>query len=112
MWYNPNTGKLSLSQPNITEYQMDEITLEMLEVIIGIDEDYMLVPDKPSEDYYFDNWNWIAKVSEPIVVPKSISPRQARIALLQVGLLDDIEAMLSSDKAMQIWWLVGRWGIL
>lgn len=49
MWYNPKTGNFALSQPNITEYKMDEITLEMVEVIIGADEDYILVPDKPSE---------------------------------------------------------------
>ena len=35
---------------------------------------------------------------------KPISPRQARLILLQYGLLDDIEAMLSTDRAMQIWW--------
>ena len=33
-----------------------------------------------------------------------LSPRQARLILLQYGLLDDIEAMLSTDRAMQIWW--------
>jgi len=39
-----------------------------------------------------------------IEVPQSITPRQARLALLQVGLLDDVEALLTLDKAMQIWW--------
>jgi len=33
-----------------------------------------------------------------------LTPRQARLILLQYGLLDDIEAMLSTDRAMQIWW--------
>lgn len=34
----------------------------------------------------------------------SLSPRQARLILLQYNLLDDIEAMLLNDRAMQIWW--------
>ncbi|MCI4437555.1 MAG: hypothetical protein JHC33_12175 [Ignisphaera sp.] len=40
----------------------------------------------------------------PIVVPDQISPRQARLALLQDNLLDKVNSMLSNDKAMQIWW--------
>ena len=35
---------------------------------------------------------------------KPISPRQARLILLQYNLLDDIEAMLATDRTMQIWW--------
>lgn len=69
MWYNPKTGNFSLSQPNITEYKMDEITLEMVEVIIGADEDYILVPDKPNEDHYFDNGNWV--LNPPIQLSSS-----------------------------------------
>lgn len=33
-----------------------------------------------------------------------ISPRQARLILLQYGLLDDIEALLANDRALGIWW--------
>lgn len=35
---------------------------------------------------------------------KVLTPRQARLILLQNELLDEIETMLASDKAMQIWW--------
>ncbi len=38
------------------------------------------------------------------LVPKTITPRQARLVLLGAGLLDDIEALLATDKTMQIWW--------
>ena len=38
------------------------------------------------------------------LVPKVITPRQARLALLQATLLDDVELLLANDKAMQIWW--------
>ena len=38
------------------------------------------------------------------LVPKTITPRQVRLVLLGAGLLDDIEVLLATDKAMQIWW--------
>lgn len=43
-------------------------------------------------------------IEEVIQVPQTLTPRQARLILLQYELLDDIEAMLSTDRAMQIWW--------
>jgi hypothetical protein len=38
------------------------------------------------------------------LVPQQVTPRQARLALLQATLLDEVEALLVNDKAMQIWW--------
>jgi hypothetical protein len=38
------------------------------------------------------------------LVPKTITPRQARLALLQATLLDEVEAMVATDKSMGIWW--------
>ena len=38
------------------------------------------------------------------LVPKEITPRQARLILLQYELLDDIEAMIATDRALGIWW--------
>jgi len=40
----------------------------------------------------------------PIEVPKMLTPRQARLALLAVGLLDEVDTLLADNKAMQIWW--------
>lgn len=37
-------------------------------------------------------------------VPQSITPRQARLVLLQYNLLDDIEAMIATDRELGIWW--------
>ena len=37
-------------------------------------------------------------------IPLSITPRQARLALLQATLLNEVELLLANDKAMQIWW--------
>ena len=53
-------------------------------------------------------WDYInGQLVEPIVpvqIPQTITPRQARLALLQATLLDEVEAMVATDKAMSIWW--------
>ena len=38
------------------------------------------------------------------LIPQSLTPRQARLVLLQNGILDDIETMVATDRAMGIWW--------
>jgi hypothetical protein len=40
----------------------------------------------------------------PVVIPQSITPRQARLKLLEVGLLDDLEAVITTNRAWQIEW--------
>lgn len=37
-------------------------------------------------------------------VPKTLTPRQARLALLNAGLLDDIEALITTNRSLGIWW--------
>ena len=38
-------------------------------------------------------------------VPQIVSPRQARLALVQNGLLDQVNATINaSDKTTQVWW--------
>jgi hypothetical protein len=66
MYYNEKTGNFALTQPNLTENIIDEVTNEMKEVVIGLDMDYVLIPDKPSEDYIFDGTQWVAKVPVPL----------------------------------------------
>ena len=39
----------------------------------------------------------------PIEVPQTITPRQLRLQLLSTELLDDVEALCSTDRAMSIW---------
>ena len=42
---------------------------------------------------------------EPIIIiPKVITMRQARLQLLEVGLLDDVEALVALDRKSQIEW--------
>jgi len=40
----------------------------------------------------------------PLVIPQSISPRQARLKLLEAGLLDELEAIITTNRAWQIEW--------
>ena len=39
----------------------------------------------------------------PIKVPQTITPRQLRLQLLAIELLDEVEALCSADRAMNIW---------
>lgn len=36
-------------------------------------------------------------------IPQTITPRQCRLQLLSLGLLDEVEALCASDRDMQIW---------
>ena len=38
------------------------------------------------------------------LVPTMLTPRQARLALLAVNLLDDAELLVTNDRALQVWW--------
>jgi hypothetical protein len=48
---------------------------------------------------------WEAEASAPTPVPQSVTPRQARLALLGAGLLDAVEAAIAQGpRADQITW--------
>jgi hypothetical protein len=66
MYYNEKTGNFAITQPNITENIIDEETNEITEVVIGRDQDYVIIEDKPSEDYFYDGTQWVAKVPVPL----------------------------------------------
>ena len=61
----------------------------------------------------FDKWNeaksWVEddtlkKDYEKSLIPKTITLRQARLYLLSIGLLDDLENIISQNRAYQIEW--------
>jgi hypothetical protein len=72
------------------------------------DEHTLLVPKQ------FDKWdeiskNWIEDIElkkeyEKSLIPKTITLRQARLYLLSIGLLDDLENIISQNRAYQIEW--------
>lgn len=47
--------------------------------------------------------NYLAEKNKAMV-PNSITPRQARLVLLQNNLLDDLEVLIANDRVLQIWW--------
>ena len=40
----------------------------------------------------------------PKEVPQSITPLQAKLQLLEVGLLDDVDALAITDRTVQLYW--------
>jgi hypothetical protein len=61
-------------------------------------------------DEVVKNYNIVAKTVEELeaeakaLVPSSITPRQARLKLLEVNLLDNLEAVITTNRAWQIEW--------
>ena len=72
------------------------------------DEHTLLIPKQ------FDKWdeiskNWIEDIElkkeyEKSLIPKTITLRQARLYLLSIGLLDDLENIINQNRAYQIEW--------
>lgn len=52
---------------------------------------------------YDINGNLIEIIETPDPVPTQITPRQCRLQLLSLGLLDEVETMCSANREMQIW---------
>jgi hypothetical protein len=56
------------------------------------------------------NGNWVVLDSyptpptPPVAIPTSITPRQARLKLLEASLLDNLEAVITTNRAWQIEW--------
>ena len=46
----------------------------------------------------------VAKYTPPVIIPESMTARQARLILLQENLLDDVENVLSGNRAWQVEW--------
>ena len=71
-----------------------EADIELINVLVqAIDNGVELTKDNVPFD-----------IAEKLFNVDTLSPRQARLILLQYGLLDEVEALLATDKAMQIWW--------
>lgn len=43
-------------------------------------------------------------IENPKVVPQAITPLQAKLQLLKLGLLDEVEALVTGDRTSQLYW--------
>lgn len=44
------------------------------------------------------------KVEPVVIVPNSITPLQAKLQLLEIGLLDEVESMVKADRKVELYW--------
>ena len=66
---------------------------------------------KDEHVYPVDGWYWFEDLDKAMAVlskveqdaQPSLTPRQLRLKLLSIGLLDEVEALCSADRAMSIW---------
>lgn len=65
-----------------------------VELVNGVPTKGYIVIDKSPEQIEAEN---------VVVVPTEVTPRQARLALLDAGLLDEIEALGKTDREFSIW---------
>lgn len=43
-------------------------------------------------------------VADEVIIPQSITPLQAKLQLLKLGLLDEVEALVTGDRTAQLYW--------
>lgn len=99
-------------------YTIEEIRQENPNMSIpdGTDCSYLgyetlIEVEQPKQDGFYaievapiNNTQTWELVANSIVVPESITPLQAKLQLLEIGLLDEVEAMVTADKKVQLYW--------
>lgn len=91
-------------------YKKQEGELLVSEFVDG--QGYVLSGASKDEHVYpVDGWYWFEDLDKAMAVlskveqdaQPSLTPRQLRLKLLSIGLLDEVEALCSADRAMNIW---------
>lgn len=109
VWVDYSSGSVQLMQlsemPEDGSYDDQIAALSLLSVFEGyvcVSDNYIgSVPDVGREYLRWDGTSVVA--ASP--VPQSITPRQARIMLLQMGMLQAVEEMIAQqDEATKIAW--------
>ena len=66
---------------------------------------------KTNKFYKYENNNWIEYDSYPIIeeisliqVPQTITPLQAKLQLLEMELLDEVDEIVATDRKVQLYW--------
>lgn len=125
MWYKNNTvfnsqQSIRNDNPNssLPHFMSDEVIAELGYVKVvdvvptyNADTQYVVagevievngIPTKQYTvvDYTAEELQAMAKAK----VPQVVTPRQARLALLQVGLLDEVDLATKANKAHEVYW--------
>lgn len=75
---------------------------DLAELLAGYPEGTVEVPLKPGADFEWQDVAWVAVPPLPII-PDRVTARQFKLQLLASGLLDAVEAWISTqDRAVQI----------
>lgn len=68
----------------------------------GYAKDFIEAPEDITKDWIWDGENFNPPVAVPVSkVPSAVTMRQARLALLSIGLLDDVETAINSLPSPQ-----------
>lgn len=99
--YQPESTKDTTLR--VVAYSGDQIDLFRADVVqYGGEIDEALLAEVQAE--------WVPPPPPPVVIPQSVTMRQARLALLGIGLLDDVDAAIAAipdpvqRKAAEIEW--------
>ena len=76
--------------------------------ILRLDE----LPEMVAGKFYkYDSEKWIEYSEYPIVeeviiknVPQTITPLQTKLQLLELGLLDEVDTLVATDRKVQLYW--------
>lgn len=58
-------------------------------------------------EFMKQNYTHYRQIEEPlptIQVPQTVTPLQAKLQLLAMGLLDEVETMVATDRKVQLYW--------
>jgi hypothetical protein len=83
---------------NIDTYEIKELSEDLINGWIENNnpkkDKWVSLPEKPDNDYYWNNGEWI---QYPVVIPESISARQIRLWLINNGIqLSQVEQAIDS----------------
>lgn len=98
--------KIKLTKENkIEEIYSNEIDVPKPFVIVSADE-WQQFSKYNKEDLLIENGKIsLKKINKNVViVPRLISRLQAKLQLLEIGLLDEVEELVSQDRKVQLYW--------
>lgn len=89
-------------------YKIDDGRLLVAERFVHGSDFELDVEHKDSYQYPVDGWYWFDSLQEAITQlskqDDEITPLQAKVALYNMGLLDDVEVLVKEDRLVELYW--------